>query len=106
MSKLLWMPSEKLIKQANMTRFIDFVNRQYGRQFNTYDDLYEWSIENIPDFWAAMWDFAEIKASRKYDQVVEDLIRFPGGKWFTNARMNFAENLLRYRDDRIAHNPS
>ena len=102
MSKLLWMPSEKLIKQANMTRFIDFVNRQYGRQFNTYDDLYEWSIENIPDFWAAMWDFAEIKASRKYDQVVEDLIRFPGGKWFTNARMNFAENLLRYRDDRIA----
>ncbi|MEE8419922.1 MAG: acetoacetate--CoA ligase, partial [Dehalococcoidales bacterium] len=56
----------------------------------------------IPDFWAAMWDFAEIRASRPYDRVVDDLAEFPGAKWFEGARLNFAQNLLRYRDDRTA----
>jgi acetoacetyl-CoA synthetase len=64
--------------------------------------LYKWSIDRIPDFWAAMWDFAKIKASRKYDAVVDDLIKFPGAKWFVGSRLNFAENLLRYRDDHLA----
>jgi acetoacetyl-CoA synthetase len=98
----LWEPSEERIEQANMTRFIRFVNQRYGRTFRAYDELYRWSVENIPDFWAAMWDFAHIKASRGYDQVVDDLSRMPGARWFINAELNFAENLLRYRDDRIA----
>ena len=85
-----------------MTRFIEFVNGKYGKKFKTYDDLYQWSVDSIPDFWAAMWDFAEIKASKKYDQVVDDLKKFPGAKWFVGAKLNFAENLLRYRDDRLA----
>jgi hypothetical protein len=60
------------------------------------------SIENIPDFWACVWDFAEIKASKGYDTVVDDVRKMPGAKWFIGARMNFAENLLRYRDDHTA----
>jgi len=98
----LWVPSEAQIKNANMTRFIEFVNRRYGKNFKTYNDLYEWSVDRIPDFWAAIWDFADIKASKKYDQVVEDLTKFPGTRWFPGAKLNFAENLLRYRDDRLA----
>jgi len=102
MKKPLWNPSEDRIKNANMTRFIEFVNRRYGKEFKSYRDLYQWSVECIPDFWAAMWDFAEIKTSRGYDQVVDDLKKFPGAKWFVGAKLNFAENLLRYRDDRLA----
>jgi acetoacetyl-CoA synthetase len=98
----LWVPSEGQIKNANMTRFIEFVNRRNRKNFKSYNDLYQWSIDRIPDFWAAVWDFVEIKASKKYDQVVEDLTKFPGAKWFPGARLNFAENLLRYRDDRLA----
>ncbi|MGC8811888.1 MAG: acetoacetate--CoA ligase, partial [bacterium] len=60
------------------------------------------SIENIPDFWARMWDFAGIKASRGYNQVVDDVKKMPGAKWFAGAYLNFAENLLRYRDDHLA----
>ena len=101
-SKLLWTPPEEVKKAANMTRFISFVNRKHNQKFSTYDDIYEWSIENIADFWAAFWEFVPIKASRKYDQVVDDLAKFPGAKWFNGARLNFAENLLRYRDDNIA----
>jgi acetoacetyl-CoA synthetase len=102
MGKLLWQPSEKLIKQANITRFIDFVNKKYGLRINSYAQLYNWSIENIPDFWAAMWEFGGIKASRGYDKVVDDLSKFPGARWFTGARLNFAENLLKYRDNHAA----
>jgi acetoacetyl-CoA synthetase len=98
----LWVPSEDRIKSANMTRFIEFANREYGKKFKTYRELYQWSVDSIPDFWAAVWDFAEIKASKRFDQVVDDLKRFPGARWFVGAKLNFAENLLRYRDDRLA----
>ncbi|MEM3536301.1 MAG: acetoacetate--CoA ligase [Candidatus Bathyarchaeia archaeon] len=98
MRKPLWTPSEETIKNANITRFIKFVNRKYHLKIDSYNQLYQWSIENIPDFWAAVWDFMEIKASRKYDLVVDSLNKFPGANWFVGAKLNFAENLLRFRD--------
>jgi len=100
--KPLWVPSEERKKEANVTRFINLVNEKYGLEINSYTQLYDWSIENIPDFWAAMWEFGEIKASRGYDEVVDDLSKFPGARWFIGARLNFAENLLRHRDDHLA----
>ncbi|UCE73023.1 MAG: acetoacetate--CoA ligase [Methanomassiliicoccales archaeon] len=102
MAKMLWEPSEEQIKNANMTKFMNFVNDRHGLNFGNYFELYDWSINNIPDFWAAMWDFSEIKASSGYESVVEDLGKFPGTKWFVGARLNYAENLLRFRDDHTA----
>jgi len=102
MKKPLWTPSEDRIKKANMTRFIEFVNRKHGKSFKGYEDLYRWSIDSIAEFWATLWEFLGIKASRRYDQVVDDVHKMPGTRWFSGARLNFAENLLRYRDDRIA----
>jgi len=102
MKKLLWEPSEGRKKQANITRLIGLVNEKYDLEIGGYHELWNWSVENIPDFWATMWEFGEIKASRGYDEVVDDLNKFPGAKWFSGARLNFAENLLRYRDDHLA----
>ena len=102
MRKPLWIPSEECIQQANITRFMDKVNARQNLNLRSYVELYQWSVENIPDFWAEMWDFGKIKTSIPYDQVVEDLTKFPGTKWFPGARLNFAENLLRYRDDQLA----
>ncbi len=102
MKKPLWVPSEEIIKKANMTRFIEYVNQKHSKKFKSYSDLYQWSIDNIPEFWATMWEFAEINASQGYEKVVDDLGKFPGTRWFIGARLNFAENLLRYRDDHIA----
>jgi acetoacetyl-CoA synthetase len=98
----LWTPSQERKQQANVTRFMNEVNARHRLDLTSYPELYQWSIENIPDFWAAVWDFAEIKASRRYDQVADDLTKFPGAKWFPGARLNFAENLLRFRDDQLA----
>ncbi len=102
MIKPIWMPSQKTITAANMTRFIEFVNRKHGLGVSSYDELYDWSVTMIEDFWAAMWEFGGIKASQPYTGVVDDLKKFPGARWFPGARLNFAENLLRFRDDRPA----
>ncbi len=102
MRKPIWSPSAEWKDRANATRFISFVNRTRGRDIRSYDELYRWSVEKIPEFWASVWDFVEIKASRGYDKVVDDLAKFPGTDWFPGARLNFAENLLRFRDDRPA----
>lgn len=90
------------MKEANLTRFIDLVNHKYGLKVRSYSDLYRWSVEKVSDFWSAVWDYAGIICSRPYDKVVDDLGKFPGAKWFPGARLNFAENLLRHRDDRVA----
>jgi acetoacetyl-CoA synthetase len=79
-----------------------FINDTYDRRFTNYADLYQWSIDHIPDFWAALWKYAGIRYSSTYDEIVDDLTKMPGAKWFPGARLNFAENLLRYRDDRPA----
>lgn len=98
----LWIPSEQRKRDANITRFMNVVNARRKLNLASYSDLYTWSVESIPDFWAEVWDFVEIKASQQYNSVVTDLSVFPGAKWFPGAKLNFAENLLRYRDDHLA----
>ena len=102
MRKPLWVPNAEWIDKANITRFINFVNRTHGLDIGSYADLYRWSVDRIPEFWASVWDFTEIKASRRFDKVVADLAKYPGTDWFPGARLNFAENLLRFRDDHPA----
>ena len=102
MSKLLWKPSEERIKNTNMYQFMEFVNARFGHTFANYRDLYTWSIEESPAFWSTLWDYGEVIHSRSFDQVVDDLHKMPGARWFEGAKLNFAENILRYRDDHIA----
>ena len=62
----LWKPSGQKIKNANITRFIEYVNKKQGKKIRGYSDLYKWSIDQIPEFWARLWEFLDIKASRGY----------------------------------------
>jgi acetoacetyl-CoA synthetase len=100
--KKLWDPSKEWIENAEVTKFINFVNEKYNKDIQGAKDLYKWSVEKIPEFWEAFWEFAEIKASQPYSKVVDDLNKFPGCEWFPGAKLNFAENLLRYNDDQLA----
>jgi len=102
MAELLWTPSVEQRANSNMARFIELVNKEYGRGITDYNELYEWSVSEVHDFWAAVWDFTGIISSRDYDRVVDDVNKMPGAIWFAGAKLNFAENLLRYRDDRTA----
>ncbi len=102
MGKMLWKPSEELIRQTNMFNFMNSVNSRYDLHLTQYAELYQWSVDHISDFWSLLWDFVQINSSTPYTEVVDDPTRMPGAKWFTGATLNFAENLLRYRDDHIA----
>jgi len=98
----LWRPSQERINSANATRFIKFVNEKYSLNIDGYHSLYQWSIVNREDFWASVWEFGNVIASKPYEKVLEDSPTMMGAKWFLGARLNFAENLLRYRDDHVA----
>lgn len=98
----LWQPSETRLQQANITGFMREVNKKYGKDFKTYKELYDWSISNLGDFWGAVWDFVGIKYSKRYDSVLVNTGHMSEAKWFPGAKLNFAENLLRYRDDHVA----
>ena len=100
--KKLWEPSDNWKKNAEITRFIEFVNKKYDQNIKDGKQLYKWSVESIANFWAAMWDFGGIIASKKYDKVIENLREFPGTKWFPGSELNFAENLLKYKDNQLA----
>lgn len=102
MAKLLWKPSEEKIRNSNVYRFMNIVNIKYDQNFSEFAALYEWSIHNIADFWETMWEFADILASKPYGQVIDDVAKMPGAQWFSGARLNFAQNLLRFRDDKTA----
>ena len=102
MGKLLWEPSAERKRDANITAFMNLVNRRYGQAIGSYGQLYDWSISNIPDFWACMWDFAQVISSKGYEMVVDDVGKMPGAVWFAGSRLNFAENLLRYKDSHTA----
>ncbi len=101
MNKMLWSPTEERKKKTNIYRFMQTVNSKFGQDFTEYGPLHQWSVDNIADFWSTMWDFADIKFSEPYTEVIDEL-KMPGAKWFQGARLNFAENLLRYRDDHPA----
>jgi acetoacetyl-CoA synthetase len=111
----LWSPSPERIARANLTRFLDQV-RGIGNRTNAvvdYESLYDWSIRDLELFWTEVWRFcrlisAERDATIACERVLigRERVAPPnpelGPKWFVGARLNFAENLLRYRDDREA----
>ena len=100
-SSTLWLPDPYRIEQANMTKFMKFVNEQYGNSFSGYLELYNWSVEKLEEFWEAIWKYSGIIHSSEYECVLDER-KMPGAKWFDGAKLNFAENLLRYRDNKIA----
>ncbi len=85
-----------------MNQFRLFVNKKYGMELDNYRDLYNWSVNEITHFWEAVWSFGKPVVSKDYHQVVDDDSKMPGAKWFSGARLNFAENLLRRRDNHTA----
>jgi acetoacetyl-CoA synthetase len=97
----LWQPSPERIAQTNLTAFIGFVRERYGVEIGDYAALYRWSIENPERFWQTVWSWGGVIGTPG-DTVVIDKDRMPGAKWFPEARLNFAENLLRRRDDDVA----
>jgi acetoacetyl-CoA synthetase len=92
MTTKLWEPPESLVENALMTDYM----RWLDRGFETYDDLWRFSVTELEAFWASIWEYFEVGGS--YDEVLADR-SMPGAKWFTGAQVSYAEHAFRGRDD-------
>ena len=93
---LLWEPPDELMQTANIKRFMQWLQNKRGLVFTNYNQLWEWSVSDIEDFWSAIWEFSEIKASKPYTKVLSAR-KMPGARWFLDAELNFAEHVFRNR---------
>ena len=99
--KPIWAPSEKRANSSNMSRYLRLVSQDTGLNIEDYNQLYGWSINNIEQFWASIWNLSEIRHSKMYDKVLQGK-EIWNSKWFDGAQLNFAENLLRFDIDNTA----
>jgi acetoacetyl-CoA synthetase len=101
--ELLWTPSTDAVERSNMTRYMRWLKTERGLDFGgDYHALWRWSVDELEDFWASIWDHFEVRASTPYDRVLPSR-EMPGAEWFTGARLNYAENLLADKpNDRLA----
>ena len=102
MTEPLWTPSPDRIRDANLTRYLTTMKDRHGLAFADYAALHRWSVENREAFWVSVWEFCGVVAETRGKTVLADGDRMPGARWFPEARLNFAENLLRRRDDQPA----
>ncbi|MDP3032522.1 MAG: acetoacetate--CoA ligase [Rhodocyclaceae bacterium] len=109
--QMMWQPSAQRIAAANLTEFARQATTRFGRRFTSptgisfghadYFELHRWSVDHPAEFWSLLWDFAEVRGT-KGDVVLADGDKMPGARWFPAARLNYAQNLLRRRDEDTA----
>ena len=95
---ILWQPSERAIEEAQITQFARQIVRKRRLELNSYPEFYRWTVDNPEEFWSDVWDFCGVIASRRGSSVLVDGDKMPGAHWFPEARLNFAENLMRRGD--------
>jgi len=99
---ILWQPSKERIARSNVTAFIKLINKRWQAGVSDSFALYEWSISQPEQFWLSVWDFCGVIAQSRGERVLVDGHRMPGAQWFPDAKLNYAQNLLRRRDDETA----
>jgi acetoacetyl-CoA synthetase len=90
---LLWTPPETFKKRSRMHGYMQWLGAEKGLYFSDYNGLWEWSVENITDFWESIWQFFDVKASSPYGAVLEGAM--PRVRWFQGAHLNYAEHVFR-----------
>jgi acetoacetyl-CoA synthetase len=96
----LWEPSEELRQQANVTQYMQWLAAKKALHFQSREELWEWSVTKIEDFWASLWEYFSIQASQPYTAVLDER-KMPGAVWFSGAELNFAEHIFRNATDEL-----
>jgi len=91
---LLWEPSTQMKEQANLTTYMHWLAQEKGLHFTENEALWAWSVEHLEDFWASLWEYFQIKASKPYTTVLTNPA-MPGAQWFSGAELNYAEHVFR-----------
>lgn len=102
MTDILWKPDQTRIEASQLYSYQQYLHTHYDLQLVNYDDLYQWSIDNRELFWQSIWDFFDIRSSKPSSSILTEGRTIPESRWFEGAKLNFAENLLKFRDNRTA----
>lgn len=102
MDQTLWQPDRRRIESTNLFRFMHMLRERWGVDVEDYATLHRFSVEDMEKFWLSLWDYAGVVAETRGERILVDGDRMPGGRFFPDARLNFAENLLKRRDDEDA----
>ncbi|MGC2753473.1 MAG: acetoacetate--CoA ligase [Candidatus Acidiferrum sp.] len=92
--ELLWTPNAARIEDANLTRFAEWLGRERGLQFSNYEEMWQWSVSELEEFWQAIWDYFGVESSAQHTRVLGKRT-MPGAEWFPGARLNYAQHVLR-----------
>ena len=92
--KPLWTPTEEQVKGSNLTGFIQHIKQTYGQNLGSFDELYNWSLEDPDKFWQATWHYCKVIAGLQSTTVIEHREKMEHARFFPQARLNYAENLL------------
>ncbi|WP_278959785.1 acetoacetate--CoA ligase [Aquipseudomonas alcaligenes] len=102
MQQPLWAPSAERIAATRMDAFRRFVNQRHALQLADYPALHAWSVAQREAFWQAIVDFFEVRFTQQPEAVLREGPAMPSAHWFPGATLNFAEHLLRRRDEHPA----
>jgi len=102
MNTILWQPSAERIDSAPIEHFRIYVNQRFNLDLANYPQLHAWSVSKSADFWSALWDFNGVVCQTKGERVLDNPSAMPGASWFPDAKLNYAANLLRRKDDTLA----
>ena len=95
---IVWEPSRERLASATITRYREWVNETRGLALEDYAALWQWSVDELEEFWASIWEFFEVDASEPYERVLTTR-EMPGARWFAGARLSYAEHVFRGRAD-------
>ena len=94
----LWEPSTELVERSRLREFMRWLEDERGLRFDSYDELWRWSVSDLEAFWTAIWDFFGVQADGEIERALGSR-EMPGAKWFAGARLNYAEHVFAAMDD-------
>ena len=102
MSEPLWKPTEDAIASSQLSQFVHHVAEEHAIHAGSMADLWRWSVDHPESFWKEIWEFCGVRSEKLGETVLTRADHMSGARWFPGARLNFAKNLLRRRDEKTA----
>ena len=96
--KILWRPSQERAKNTALAKYMVWLKKKYSLNFSTYQDLWDWSINDLEKFWESIWVYFDLKSSQPYSKILGNK-EMPGAEWFIDCKVNYVEQLLRAKDN-------
>jgi acetoacetyl-CoA synthetase len=94
----LWEPPAALIERSRLREYMRWLAAERGLEFGSYDELWQWSVDDLEAFWSSIWDFFEVRADGDYERALGSR-EMPGAEWFAGTSLNYAEHVFAGKDD-------